>query len=112
MVYRTPSGPRRWNTWANPEWISFAALAFYRADRRSDLRRLLLTHFHEDHVGSAADVAAWGDITVYAHRADAPVIRGERAGPPPKLADGEQVLLDRVRTQLPAQPPAPAPGAA
>jgi glyoxylase-like metal-dependent hydrolase (beta-lactamase superfamily II) len=29
---------------------------------RSDLRRLLLTHFHEDHVGSAADIAAWGDI--------------------------------------------------
>ena len=27
--------------------------------RRSDLRRILLTHFHEDHVGSAADITAW-----------------------------------------------------
>ncbi|MGP4021715.1 MBL fold metallo-hydrolase [Actinomadura sp. 3N407] len=38
-----------------------------------ELRRLVLTHFHEDHVGSAADVTAWGDVEVLAHRADAPV---------------------------------------
>jgi glyoxylase-like metal-dependent hydrolase (beta-lactamase superfamily II) len=77
---------------------------------RSDLQRLLLTHFHEDHVGSAADVAAWGgDIVVYAHQADAPVIRGETAGPPPKLADWERRLFDQVRAQMPPHPPAPAP---
>jgi glyoxylase-like metal-dependent hydrolase (beta-lactamase superfamily II) len=74
---------------------------------RSDLRRLLLTHFHEDHIGSAAHIAAWGDAVVYAHRADAPVIRGEAAGLPPTLADWEQRLLDQVRTQMPAHPPAP-----
>jgi glyoxylase-like metal-dependent hydrolase (beta-lactamase superfamily II) len=74
---------------------------------RSDLRRVLLTHFHEDHVGSAADIAAWGETVVYAHRADAPVIRGEAAGPPPTLADWEKRLLDQVRTQMPPHPPAP-----
>lgn len=78
-----------------------------RGYQRSDLRRLLLTHFHEDHVGSAADIAAWGEPVVYAHRADAPVIRGEAAGLPPTLADWEQRLLDQVRTQLPPHPSAP-----
>jgi hypothetical protein len=28
----------RWDTWANPEWISFAARAFYDASPRSDNR--------------------------------------------------------------------------
>jgi glyoxylase-like metal-dependent hydrolase (beta-lactamase superfamily II) len=77
--------------------------------QRSDLVRLLLTHFHVDHVGSAADIAAWGETVVYAHRADAPVIRGAAAGLPPTLADWEQRLLDQVRTQMPAHPPAPVP---
>jgi len=75
--------------------------------RRSDLRRVLLTHFHEDHVGSAAEIAAWGDIAVYAHGADAPVIRGDAAGAPPTLADWEQVLLRQVRAHVPPDPPVP-----
>ena len=75
--------------------------------RRSDLRRLLLTHFHQDHVGSAADVATWSDIVVYAHRADAPVIRGEAPEPAPKLADWERPLFDQVHSQIPPDPPAP-----
>jgi glyoxylase-like metal-dependent hydrolase (beta-lactamase superfamily II) len=45
----------------------------------AEVRRLVLTHAHQDHVGAAAEVAAWGDVTVLAHRADAPVIRGEEA---------------------------------
>jgi RNA polymerase sigma-70 factor (ECF subfamily) len=44
---------------------------------------------------------------VYAHGADAPVIRGDAAGAPPKLADWEQVLLHQVRAQMPPDPPAP-----
>lgn len=74
---------------------------------RSELRRLLLTHHHEDHAGSAAAVAGWGDVAVYAHRADAPVILGEAAGLPPKLLDWERPLFDRVHAQMPADPPAP-----
>ncbi|MEV4460966.1 MBL fold metallo-hydrolase [Microbispora sp. NPDC049633] len=72
----------------------------------SDVRRLVLTHFHEDHTGSAAEVASWGDVTVYAHRDDAPYIRGEAAGPPPILSGWERELWDRVHEGMP-QVPAP-----
>lgn len=68
--------------------------------RRRDLRRVLLTHFHEDHVGSAAEVAGWGDVEVVAHRLDAPVIRGEADGPPAVLSDWEERLLAQVRSQM------------
>jgi glyoxylase-like metal-dependent hydrolase (beta-lactamase superfamily II) len=73
----------------------------------ADLRRLVLTHFHEDHIGAAAEIAAWGDVVVFAHYADAPFIRGELAGPPPNLSEWERQLLDQVRTQMPTVPPAP-----
>jgi glyoxylase-like metal-dependent hydrolase (beta-lactamase superfamily II) len=75
----------------------------------ADLRRLVLTHFHPDHVGGAAEVAGWGDVEVIAHRADAPFIRAEAAGPPPELADWERPLWDQVASQLPAGGPALAP---
>lgn len=75
--------------------------------RRCDVRRLLLTHFHADHTGSAADIAAWGDVEVYAHRLDAPMIRGEAAGPPPRLTDWEKDLWDRVQAGMPSGAPAP-----
>ena len=69
-----------------------------------DVRRLFLTHFHEDHVGGAAEVATWGDVTVHAHRADAPVIRGAAEGPPPALLDWERVLLEQVPVGVPPAP--------
>ncbi|MFB9323138.1 MBL fold metallo-hydrolase [Cryptosporangium minutisporangium] len=73
----------------------------------SDVRRLLLTHHHEDHVGSAPDIVTWGDVTVYAHRADAPVIRGEQPGLLPRLADWERPLYEQVTSGLPPGGPAP-----
>ena len=73
----------------------------------ADVRRLFLTHFHSDHIGGAAEMATWGDVTVYAHQADAPFIRGEADGPPPVLADWERELLDQIRAGMSPQPPAP-----
>jgi glyoxylase-like metal-dependent hydrolase (beta-lactamase superfamily II) len=73
----------------------------------SDVRRLFLTHFHEDHVGGAAEVVTWGDVTVYAGRTDAPYIRGEAAGPPAVLLDWERDLLERVRSGMSSEPAAP-----
>jgi glyoxylase-like metal-dependent hydrolase (beta-lactamase superfamily II) len=69
----------------------------------ADLRRLVLTHFHADHVGAAAAIAGWGEVEVIAHHADAPFIRAGAAGPAPDLADWERPVYDQVMSQLPAQ---------
>jgi len=81
------------------------AAAIRRAGHHpADLRRLVLTHFHPDHTGGAAEAAAWGDVEVLAHHADAPFIRAAGSGPAPDLADRERPLYEQVRSQLPAQP--------
>ncbi|APU12627.1 MBL fold metallo-hydrolase [Actinoalloteichus fjordicus] len=73
--------------------------------RSEELDRVILTHWHPDHTGSAAEIAAWHDgVTILAHGADAPVIRGEQAGPPPDLLDWERPLYDRVEAAVPAAP--------
>ncbi|GAA2444387.1 MBL fold metallo-hydrolase [Streptomyces macrosporus] len=71
-----------------------------------DIDRVILTHFHEDHTGGAAELAALPGVTVMAHRLEAPVIRGEVPGPPPNFADApdwERALYEN----LPDLPPAP-----
>jgi glyoxylase-like metal-dependent hydrolase (beta-lactamase superfamily II) len=72
------------------------------------LRQIILTHFHQDHVGSAAGLAARTGARVLAHRADALVIRGDMPGPPPDLTPPEQVLHEQLVAAaggLPAAPP-------
>jgi glyoxylase-like metal-dependent hydrolase (beta-lactamase superfamily II) len=73
----------------------------------ADLRRLVLTHFHPDHIGAAADIAGWGDVEVLAHHADAPFIRAQAAGPPPDLADWERPHYDQITSEVAQEPPAP-----
>lgn len=68
-----------------------------------ELRRIVLTHWHEDHTGSAAALAARHGAEVVAHRLDAPVIRGQAAGAPAVLEEFEVP----IRAALPALPPAP-----
>lgn len=41
--------------------------------RRSDLRHLILTHAHPDHIGSAAAIVAQTGASTYIHAADAPI---------------------------------------
>lgn len=74
----------------------------------SDLDRVVLTHFHDDHAGAAAELSAWEDVVIVAHRADAPVIRGDVAGPPPDLTAEERVLHAQITAGgvLPPAPPA------
>jgi glyoxylase-like metal-dependent hydrolase (beta-lactamase superfamily II) len=74
--------------------------------RFGTLRRVVLTHFHDDHAGSAAEVASWPGVTVLAHRDDAPIIRGERQGPPPDFTEFERELHSRLAHGLPPAPPA------
>ncbi|MYW70490.1 MBL fold metallo-hydrolase [Streptomyces sp. SID8379] len=72
-----------------------------------DVRRIVLTHFHEDHVGGAAEFAGISGAEVYAHRLDAPYVRGEAAGPDPVYEDWERPLHAQALAQLP--PPVPEP---
>jgi glyoxylase-like metal-dependent hydrolase (beta-lactamase superfamily II) len=83
-----------------------ASLADLGLDRDAVVR-IVLTHFHDDHAGSAAEVRAWAGAEVVAHEADAPVVRGEVAGPPPDLLPAERELLAQVSAGLPAAPPCP-----
>ncbi|MEU3842925.1 MBL fold metallo-hydrolase [Streptomyces sp. NPDC028635] len=62
------------------------------------VRRIVLTHFHEDHAGGAGE---WGEVPVLAHRLDAPYVRQERPGPPPVLQDWERPLHAEVTRGLP-----------
>ena len=75
--------------------------------RPADLRRLVLTHFHADHIGVAAGMADWGEVEVLAHHADVPFIRAAAAGPAPDLTDWERPIYDQVMRQLPAEPVLP-----
>jgi glyoxylase-like metal-dependent hydrolase (beta-lactamase superfamily II) len=70
----------------------------------TELCRLVLTHFHVDHVGAAAEIAAWGNIKVLAHRSDTPFIQGEAGGPPPKLQDWERPLYEQYGISTVAAP--------
>ncbi|MGW7236584.1 MBL fold metallo-hydrolase [Streptomyces sp. NPDC054804] len=73
----------------------------------SAVRRIVLSHFHEDHVGGAAEFAALSGAEVQAHRLDAPVIRGELPGPPPVLEDWELPIHAAAAELLPVGGPVP-----
>ena len=73
----------------------------------ADLRYLVLTHFHADHIGAAADIAEWGEVEVSAHHADAPFIRAAGTGPAPDLAGWERPVYEQVMSQLPSRPVIP-----
>jgi glyoxylase-like metal-dependent hydrolase (beta-lactamase superfamily II) len=76
------------------------------AQRLGTVRRLVLTHFHDDHAGGAAEVGSWPGVTVLAHRADASIVRGERPPPAPDLTEFERELHARVATGLTRAPAA------
>jgi glyoxylase-like metal-dependent hydrolase (beta-lactamase superfamily II) len=69
------------------------------------LDRLVLTHGHADHCGSAAELREWSGALVVAGAGDAAVIRGQAAMPAPVLEDWERPILERVSAGLPTTAP-------
>jgi glyoxylase-like metal-dependent hydrolase (beta-lactamase superfamily II) len=96
-LWRDPAGLTLVDTGVPGSAPAIAAALDKLGHHPADLRRILLTHFHGDHTGSAAEIAAWGDTEVHAHRLDAPMVRGEAPGPPPILVtDWERELFAQV----------------
>ena len=60
------------------------------------LARIVLTHCHGDHTGSAAEIRTWSSAPIFAHPLEAPRIRGEAPGRPPVLEDWERPLFEAV----------------
>ncbi|GAA1561165.1 MBL fold metallo-hydrolase [Kribbella sancticallisti] len=69
-----------------------------------DLRRIVLTHAHGDHAGSAAEIREWSDAPLLVHRNDAPLVEGILPVPPPVLLDWERPLFALVDGHLGAPP--------
>ena len=70
--------------------------------------RILLTHGHVDHTGSAAELRESTNAPVMAGAGDAAVIRGEADMPPAVFEDWELPIYERVSAGLPATaPPVP-----
>ncbi|MGW3989462.1 MBL fold metallo-hydrolase [Streptomyces sp. NPDC004830] len=69
--------------------------------RPRSVRRIVLTHFHEDHAGGAAEFAALSGAEVLAHRLEAPVVRGDVPGPEPVFEEWERPLHARALELLP-----------
>ncbi|MFG2832128.1 MBL fold metallo-hydrolase [Streptomyces sp. NPDC048434] len=70
--------------------------------RPEQLRQIVLTHFHLDHMGSAADLAAATGARVLAGALDAPYIRGTAPEPTPVPTPMELTLHERVMADLAA----------
>ncbi|MEU3754357.1 MBL fold metallo-hydrolase [Streptomyces olivoreticuli] len=61
-----------------------------------DVRQIVLTHFHVDHMGSAADLVAATGARVLAGALDAPFIRGTAPEPEPVFTASERALHGQI----------------
>lgn len=71
--------------------------------RPEDVRRVVVTHHHVDHVGSAAELVEATGAELYAHEADVAYMRGERVQEPNAPA-----FVRGVMRRLVPGPPQPA----
>jgi glyoxylase-like metal-dependent hydrolase (beta-lactamase superfamily II) len=69
------------------------------------LRRIILTHCHDDHAGSAAEMAERTGAEVLAGADDAPFIRGEQRQPAPNITERERPFFESITPVVPPAPP-------
>jgi len=73
-----------------------------------DLKHILITHHHVDHMGSLADLKEASDAKSYAHPADSPIVRGDEPQPGPNPSSLLGKLAGPLLARLSPQPPAAA----
>jgi glyoxylase-like metal-dependent hydrolase (beta-lactamase superfamily II) len=71
------------------------------------IERIVLTHCHDDHIGSAAELRELTGAPVHAHPAEAPVIRGDAPEPAFAIPPEERELFDRITPGVPLAPRSP-----
>lgn len=73
----------------------------------ADVRSIVLTHSHTDHVGNAARLKRDSQAEIYCSRADAPAVRGEeKSTTPPFMDQTPWQILKPLFGLLPAAEPA------
>lgn len=76
-----------------PGWAAHVEAALHQVGaKRGDVSRVILTHFHADHAGSASEIASWSKSEVLAGPVDAEIIRQGTSGPAPQLTEAERAL--------------------
>lgn len=73
------------------------AVRYHLQRDTSAIRRILITHAHEDHYGSAADIRAWHGAPVHVHAADAAVVRGQARPAPPVLTEFDKPIWEQIQ---------------
>lgn len=71
----------------------------------ADIGQIVLTHYHDDHRGSAATLVEYTGAEVVAHAADAAVIAGLLTQSPPNLTEEERPYAEAVIPLVPEAPP-------
>jgi glyoxylase-like metal-dependent hydrolase (beta-lactamase superfamily II) len=70
----------------------------------SDLKQIVVTHYHADHMGALAELAERTGAQVLAHVLDAPVVRGEQPEEEPRLSDLEKPFHEEIsKSVMPAR---------
>jgi glyoxylase-like metal-dependent hydrolase (beta-lactamase superfamily II) len=70
----------------------------------ADLRQIVVTHYHADHFGSAAELIERTGASLLAHELDAPVVRGDAPEPVPALSDAERPYHEQAIASTPKAP--------
>lgn len=78
-----------------------------RGLKLADVTRVVLTHFHSDHMGTAPELRELTGAQVLAHELDAAVIRGRQPVPAPELTEQEKQIFEQAAGGMPDPPRSP-----